>query len=69
MQANHEREERLREVAERMCECMDGLEYIEAAEVSLNVFGLVMRLNGVTLHEAMSAVMDYYKRNPDHADH
>lgn len=37
-------------------------------EVVLNLFGFVMQDMGVTLHETMSMVLDYYKRNPTPTD-
>lgn len=41
------------------------------AEVVLNLFCFVMQDMDMTLHETMSMVMDYYKRNPmpTDADH
>lgn len=40
-------------------------------EVILNLFCFVMQDMDMTLHETMSMVMDYYKRNPmpTNADH
>lgn len=38
----------------------------EALEVTLNVYASVAQLCGVTVHDAVGAVMTYYKQNANH---
>lgn len=38
----------------------------EALEVALNVYASVAQLCGVTVHDAVGAVMTYYKQNANH---
>lgn len=38
----------------------------EALEVTLNVYASVAQLCGVTIHDAVGAVMEYYKTNANH---
>jgi hypothetical protein len=64
-----EKQELVQEVLDLICDRVDGGE--EVAEVMLNAFGFLMQDMGMTLHETMSAIMDYYKTNPmtSDADH
>ena len=64
-----EKQELVQEVLDLICDRVDGGE--EVAEVMLNAFGFLMQDMGMTPHETMSAIMDYYKTNPmpSDADH
>lgn len=64
-----EKQELVQEVLDLICDRVDGGE--EVAEVMLNAFGFLMQDMGMTLHETMSVIMDYYKTNPmtSDADH
>lgn len=64
-----EKQELVQEVLDLICDRVDGGK--EVAEVMLNAFGFLMQDMGMTLHETMSAIMDYYKTNPmpSDADH
>lgn len=58
----------LKEIASQMVHMLEDkdLSVEEAAEVAANVYGFVMHECGVSLHSAMGAVMEYYKKNADH---
>lgn len=64
-----EKQQVVQDVLDLICERVDGGE--EVAEVALNLFGFLMQDMGMTLHDTIGVVMDYYKTNPmpPNADH
>lgn len=64
-----EKQQLVQDVLDLVCDRVEDGE--EVAEVMLNAFGFLMQDMGMTLHETMSVVMDYYKTNPmpSDADH
>ena len=58
----------LKELAGFMLQILQDqdLEMREALEVTLNVYAGVAQLCGVTVHDAVGGVMDYYKQNANH---
>lgn len=64
-----EKQQVVQDVLDLVCDRVDGGE--EVAEVMLNAFCFLMQDMGMTLHETMSVIMDYYKTNPvpPDADH
>lgn len=64
-----EKQQLVQEILDLICERVDGGD--EVAEVALNLFGFLMQDMDITLHEAVGAVMNYYKTNPmpSNADH
>lgn len=64
-----EKRQLVQDVLDLICDRVDS--GAEVGEVMLNTFCFLMQDMGVTMHETMSMVMDYYKRNPapTNADH
>lgn len=64
-----EKQQLVQDVLDLVCDRVDG--GAEVGEVMLNTFCFLMQDMGITMHETMSMVMDYYKRNPmpPNADH
>lgn len=60
--------EECKELARRMVDVLEGsdLTVEEAAEIAINVYGFVMQECGATVHDAVGAVMEYYKKNANH---
>lgn len=58
----------LKEIAGFMLQMLQDqdLDNREALEIALNVYGQVAQLCGVTVHDAVGGVMDYYKQNANH---
>lgn len=59
----------LKEIAGFMLQMLgdQDLDNREALEIALNVYGQVAQLCDVTVHDAVGAVMDYYKQqNANH---
>ena len=64
-----EKQQLVQDVLDLVCDRVDS--GAEVGEVMLNTFCFLMQDMGMTMHETMSLVMDYYKRNlmPSNADH
>jgi hypothetical protein len=56
-----------KDLAWQMLELLEDkeLECKEAIEIALNVFGFVATECGLTVHGAVSGIMDYYKQHAD----
>lgn len=61
-----DKQQLVQDVLDLVCNRVDG--GAEVGEVMLNTFCFLMQDMGLTMHEVMSLVMDYYKRNPVQSD-
>lgn len=62
MKTIEEKKQVVQQALDLICERADGGE--EVLEIMLNAFCFLTQDMGFTLHQTMSMVMDYYKRNP-----
>lgn len=62
-----EKRQVVQDALDLMCDRVEGDR--ELAEVVLNLFCFVMQDLNMSLHDTMTAVMDYYKVNPLNANH
>jgi len=61
--------EELVDVCNQLCEVINDNDLTngQAVEVAINFFGIVAKTTGLSVHDAVGGVMQYYKAQ--HADH